>query len=148
MRHLNNFKNYQKVNEEIGIGLALVGIGSLFFSNAIAELATGMWNRAWLKLKFDKTDEVEEIHYIDKMSVDKDPTFKFEGYKDKEGNHFWGIDKTTSNGNEVTFIYDDEGFEKFKKKLKDEGYTSHNAHDLFGGSAKHSKWTGQHLPKH
>ena len=37
MRHLNNFKNYQKVNEEIGIGLALVGIGSLFFSNAIAD---------------------------------------------------------------------------------------------------------------
>jgi hypothetical protein len=134
MKHLNNFKNHQKVNEEIGVGLALAGIASLFFSNAIAELATGMWNRAWLKLKFD----------IDKSRPEskQNQILKFEGYKDNEGKHHWGIDLTTSSGDEVTFIYDDEGFEKFKKKLKDEGLTNNNRYDLFGGSSKHSKWTG------
>lgn len=144
MKHLNNFKNHQKVNEEFpGVGLALVGLGA-FLLNPIAELATGMWNTLWLKVKFDKTNEVEEVPYIDKskMKGRENQILKFEGYKDNEGKHHWGIDLTTSSGEEVTFIYDDEGFEKFKKKLKEEGLTQDNRYDLFGGSAKHSKWTG------
>ena len=48
----------------------------------------------------------------------------------------------------MTFIYDDERFEKFKNKLKSEGYTDTNKYDLFGKSANYSKRTGQQLPKH
>ena len=142
MKHLNNFKNHQKVNEELGVGLALVGLGA-FLLNPIIDLATGMWNKSWMKAKFDKTGEIENVPYVDKMSVDENPTFKFEGYKDKEGKHYWGIDKTTTNGEEVTFIYDDERFVKFKNKLKSEGYTDTNKYDLFGKSANYSKRTGQ-----
>ena len=140
MKHLKKFN--EPVNEDFGVGLALVGLGA-FLLNPIVDLATGMWNKAWLKVKFDKTGEIENIPYVDKMSVDENPTFKFEGYKDKEGKHYWGIDQTTTNGEEVTFIYDDERFEKFKKKLKDEGLTAANTYDLFGKSANYSKRTGQ-----
>ena len=118
MKHLNNFKNHQKVNEEIATSLIIGGIlfamtGGL---GALTSYVSSAWTKWMKERKYQETGK-EEMVPTEKGDI------KFIEVKDKDnGKSYWGVSvidaRTADPGyeNEQFFIFDEVGFANLKKQ--------------------------------